>query len=239
VCATIDIGGLTKAYAKGPAGAAALSDLDLSVQLGEALALLGPNGAGKSTLIKILSTLVRPDSGRVTVGGFDVVGEAAAVRSVIGVALQETCLYPSGRVRQVLVLHARLSGLGRRAAALRAGEIVDLTGLGQVATQRVGRLSGGMRRRLDLGLALVNDPPVLLLDEPTESLDPWSRRELWNEIGRRRDEGCCVLFATQSLEEAERLADRVAILRGGQLWKDDLPPRAVREVWGDDLAAAR
>jgi ABC-type multidrug transport system ATPase subunit len=232
--AAIAIDDLSKAYVKGQAEMPALVKLSLEVEAGQALALLGPNGAGKSTIVRILSTLVRPDSGRATIAGFDVVKQAPRVRESVGVALQEVGLYSAGRVRQILIHHARLFGLGRRAATQRANEIVELAGLGQVAGRRVHRLSGGMRRRLDLGLALIHQPPVLLLDEPTNSLDPFSRREFWGELARLRDRGTCILFASQDIEEAEQLADRVAILADGALWRDDLPAALVREEWWND-----
>jgi ABC-2 type transport system ATP-binding protein len=232
--AAIELDGVSKAYARGPGVTPALSELSLAVDEGQALALLGPNGAGKSTVVRILSTLARPDSGRASIAGFDVVGQAAQVRTCIGVALQEVGLYPAGRVRQVLLHHARLFGLSRPAAARRCGEIIELTGLAKVSGQRVSRLSGGTRRRLDLGLALLHRPPVLLLDEPTGSLDPFSRREFWRELARLRDEGTCILFASQSIEETEQLADRVAVLVDGAVWRDDIPAALVRDVWGSD-----
>jgi ABC-2 type transport system ATP-binding protein len=237
--ATIEIERITKAYARGPGAVPALSGLSLNVDEGQALALLGPNGAGKSTVVRILATLSRPDSGRAAIGGFDVVGQAGQVRACIGVALQEVGLYPAGRVRQVLLHHARLFGLSRPAAARRCDEIIELAGLAKLAGQRVGRLSGGTRRRLDLGLALLHRPAVLLLDEPTGGLDPFSRREFWRELAGLRDGGTCILFASQSIDEAEQLADRVAVLNDGAIWRDDIPPAALREVWGsDDIAVA-
>jgi ABC-2 type transport system ATP-binding protein len=237
--ATIEIDRISKTYGSGPGAVPALSGLSLSVDEGEALALLGPNGAGKSTVVRILATLARPDAGRAAIAGFDVVAEAGEVRARIGVALQEVGLYPAGRVRQVLLHHARLFGLSRPAAAQRCDEIIELTGLAKLTGQRVGRLSGGTRRRLDLGLALLHRPPVLLLDEPTGSLDPFSRRELWRELASLRDEGACILFASQSIDEAERLADRVAVLVDGTVWRDDIAAATLREVWGsDDVAVA-
>jgi ABC-type multidrug transport system ATPase subunit len=233
----IDIDRLTKRYAKGTAATPALSELSLTVHRGEALALLGANGAGKSTLIRILSTLLRPDSGRATIGGFDVVKDATGVRETIGVALQEASVYPAGRVQHVLTLHARLHGLDRLTATRRSSEVIELLGLGQVTDRKVHRLSGGMRRRLDLGLALIHMPPVLLLDEPTAGLDPIARYEFWNELTRLRDGGTCVLLATQSTEEAEHLTERVVVLANGCLWLDDTPAVALREMSSDAHAA--
>ena len=226
----IQIDRLSKRYGKGKVAPLALSELNLTVSRGEALALLGANGAGKSTLIRILSTLLRPDAGHAMIGGYDVVRHAAEVRETIGIALQEASLYPAGRIRQILNLHARLHGLDRAAATQRSSEIIELMGLNQVADRKVHRLSGGMRRRLDLGLALVHRPPVLLLDEPTAGLDPISRDELWRELDRLRNQGTCVLLATQNMEEAECLTDRVVVLVDGALWLDDTPAVAIREM---------
>jgi ABC-2 type transport system ATP-binding protein len=227
----IEVAGVSKAYAQGRSDTPALSELDLEVAEGEALALLGANGAGKSTVVKILSTLVRPDSGRASIGGFDVVAQAGRIREIIGVALQEVGLDPAARVRQILTLHARLSGFGRLAAARRVNELIELVGLARVTEKRVGSLSGGLRRRLDLGLAVIHRPPVLLLDEPTDSLDPFSQQDFWRELARMRDQGTCILFASQNIEEAEQLADRVAILVDGTLWQSDIPATTVRDTW--------
>jgi ABC-2 type transport system ATP-binding protein len=232
----IDIEGLSKRYTQGEV-APALSELNLTVDQGEALALLGANGSGKSTLIRILSTLLRPDSGHAAVAGFDVVDHASTVRESIGIALQDPSLYPAGRVRKVLNLHARLHGLNRVTAAKRSDEVMELTGLGQVADRKVHRLSGGMRRRLDLGLALIHHPAVLLLDEPTASLDSTSKRELWGELARLRDDGACVLLATQNMDEAEQLADRVVVLVNGGLSPEGTLSAAIHEM-SDDAHAA-
>jgi len=235
--ATIELDQISKTYAKGTHAVPALSGLSLIVEQGQALALLGANGAGKSTLVQILATLSRPDSGHASIAGFDTVGQAAQVRACIGVALQEVGVYPNGKVRQVLQHHARLFGLNRSAASRRCDEMIELTGLTKAADQRVHRLSGGTRRRLDLGLALLHRPPVLLLDEPTGSLDPFSRREFWRELSRLRDEGTCILFASQSLEEVEQLADRVVVLVDGAIWRDDISAAAVRDVWASDVVS--
>lgn len=233
----IDIDRLSKRYSSGGSKTPALSELSLTVDQGEALALLGANGAGKSTLIRILSTLLRPDSGRARIAGLDTVKQATGVRETIGIALQEVSLYPTGRIRQVLNLHARLHGFNRRAASRRSGEIIEVMGLGQVADRKVHRLSGGMRRRLDLGLALIHRPPVLLLDEPTTSLDPTSRYEFWKELAHLRDNGACVLIATQNMEEAEYLTERVVVLVNGTLWLDGTPAAALREISAQAHAA--
>jgi ABC-2 type transport system ATP-binding protein len=233
--ATIQLDEVSKSYSGENGGTLALSRLSFTVEAGEALALLGANGAGKSTVVRILATLSRPDSGSARVAGFDTVQQAARVRARIGVALQSAGVYPSGKVRQVLYHHARLFGLDHSAAVRRGDEIVELAGLAGVTGKRVNRLSGGTLRRLDLGLALLHRPPVLLLDEPTGSLDPFSRRDFWHELGRLRDEGTCILFASQSLEEAEQLADRVIVLVDGFAWRDDVSAAEVRDAWSGDV----
>ena len=226
----IDIEGLSKRYGKGESPAPALSGVTLSVEAGEAVALIGANGAGKSTLIRILSTLLLPDAGSAAIGGLDVVGQAAGVRGTIGVALQDTSLYPSGRVDQVLKLHARLHGLASAEASRRSGELVELMGLGEVTGWKVRRLSGGMRRRLDLCLALIHRPPVLLLDEPTASLDPTSRGQLWQELSHMRDQGTCILMATQNMDEARWLANRIVVLDDGAIGVDGAPATTIGEM---------
>jgi ABC-2 type transport system ATP-binding protein len=208
----------------------ALSDFNLVVETGQAVALLGPNGAGKSTALGILSTLVRADSGRASVAGFEVAARSQQVRETIGVVQQETGLYSGGRVRPLLTLHARLFGLSRAGAAKRADELIELALLEDVAGRKVRQMSGGMRRRLDICLSLVHEPPVLLLDEATSSLDPISRQNLWDEFARLRDNGACILFASQDIEETERLADWVGVLANGKL-KEVIPPSRVREIW--------
>jgi len=232
----IQLDEVSKSYSGDNGSPPALSQLSLTVEAGQALALLGANGAGKSTVVHILATLSRPDSGRATIAGFDTVKQASRVRTRIGVALQDVGVYGAGRVRQVLRHHARLFGLDRSAAARRGDEVIELAGLTQVVGKRVHRLSGGTRRRLDLGLALLHQPPVLLLDEPTSSLDPFSRRDFWEELGRLRDAGTCILFASQSLEETEQLADRVTVLVGGVIWRDDISVAEVREAWSGDAS---
>lgn len=229
----IEIESLSKSYSQSRSVAPALSDFSLAVEKGQAVALLGKNGAGKSTVIGILSTLIRGDSGRVSVGGFDVVTHQQQVRERVGVVQQDIGLYGGGRVHQLLTLHARLFGLSRTAARRRADELVELARLENVAGRKVRQLSGGMKRRLDISLSLVHEPPVLLLDEATSSLDPISREDLWSEFARLRDAGTCILFASQDIEETERLADWVGVLADGTL-QDVLTPSGVRALWETD-----
>ena len=194
-----------------------LDGLDLEVPTGCVLALLGPNGAGKTTLISILSTLLVPDAGVARVGGFDVVGEPESVRGVISLTGQHAAVDEMLTGTENLVLMGRLSGLGRSAARQRAAELIDTFGLRDAAGRTVRTYSGGMRRRLDLSLSLVTRPDVIFLDEPTTGLDTRSRSALWEIIAALTEQGVTVLLTTQYLEEADRLADRVAVLDRGRI----------------------
>jgi ABC-2 type transport system ATP-binding protein len=232
--AAIEIENLSKVYG---GESAALCELSLSVERGAAVALVGSNGAGKSTVIRILSTLLRPSSGRASVVGFDVVREAGRVRREIGVVQQQVTLDPAARVRDVLLLHARLFGLRGPAARRRTGELLEMAGLERVSGRRVRQLSGGMQRKLDIAITLIVEPPVLLLDEPTDNLDPASRLDFWTELCRLRDTGTCILFTSQDREEIERLADRVMVLADGSLIRQGMGPGAADEIWSSDVAA--
>jgi ABC-2 type transport system ATP-binding protein len=204
-------------------GICAVDHLDLDVRSGEIYAFLGPNGAGKTTTVRILTTLLRPTAGHAKVAGHDVVREADAVRRAIGVALQEAAIDPLMTGRELLHMQAALHGLRRREAAQREGELLERVGLVNAADRRVGGYSGGMRRRLDLALALVHRPRVLFLDEPTTGLDITSRTALWREVRSLNDEGTTVFLTTQYLEEAEQLADRVGIIANGRLVAEGTP----------------
>jgi ABC-2 type transport system ATP-binding protein len=195
----------------------ALNGLSLAVPTGSVLGLLGPNGSGKTTAISILATSLRPDSGTATVGGLDVVTEAALVRRVIGLAGQFAAVDPNLTGRENLRLIGRLSQVGRRQARVRADELLDSFGLDRAADRLVRGYSGGMRRRLDVAAALLHRPAVLFLDEPTTGLDPESRFALWDSVRGLARSGTSVLLTTQYLEEADALADRVAIISAGQV----------------------
>jgi ABC-2 type transport system ATP-binding protein len=203
----------------------AVDGLDLDVSDGEIYGFLGPNGAGKTTLVRILTTLLRPTSGRARVAGHDVVKEADAVRRSIGVALQEAAIDPLMTGRELLRMQGALHGLKGSDARTRAGDLLERVGLTEAADRRVGGYSGGMRRRLDLALALVHRPRVLFLDEPTTGLDPTSRAALWREVRALNDEGTTVFLTTQYLEEAEQLADRVGIIARGRLVAEGTPKK--------------
>jgi ABC-2 type transport system ATP-binding protein len=201
----------------------AVDGVDLTVEAGEIFGLLGPNGAGKSTTVRMLTTLLRPTSGTARVAGFDVVRQADKVRRSIGVALQDAAIDPLMTGMELLRLQAVLYGIAPARVRDRAGELLERVGLTAAADRRVGTYSGGMRRRLDLALSLIHQPTVLFLDEPTTGLDPMSRITLWEEVRRLNGEGTTVLLTTQYLEEADQLADRVAIVDHGRIVRQGSP----------------
>ncbi len=231
--AAVEALGLVKRYAADRPPA--VDGLTLHVGHGEVYGLLGRNGSGKSTTVGMLATLLAPTAGRALVAGHDVVAEPAAVRRRIGVTLQETGVDPQATGRELLALHAGLLGLDARAARRRADALLDAFDLAGAAGRRARTYSGGMRRRLDLALALVGDPAVVFLDEPTTGLDPLSRLGLWEEVRRLRDAGTAVLLTTLYLAEADRLADRVGILADGRLRVEGPPEDLKRRVGGDVL----
>ena len=204
-------------------GIRAVDGLDLEVHEGEIYGFLGPNGAGKTTVVRILTTLLRPTAGHARVAGHDVVKEGDAVRRAIGVALQEAAIDPLMTGRELLRMQGALHGLRGPEARNRATQLLERVGLTEAGDRRVGGYSGGMRRRLDLALALVHRPHVLFLDEPTTGLDPTSRIALWREVSALHDEGTTVFLTTQYLEEAEQLADRVGIIARGNLVAEGTP----------------
>jgi ABC-2 type transport system ATP-binding protein len=214
----------------------AVDEVDLEVHSGEIFGFLGPNGAGKTTLVKMLTTILAPTSGRARVAGFDVRRQSGKVRQAIGVALQEVGLDPLMTAAELLVLQAQLFGASASRARETAGRLLKTVGLDDVAPQkRVGDYSGGMKRRLDLALALAHDPHVLFLDEPTTGLDPASRIDVWDEVRRLNGEGGMTIFlTTQYLEEADRLADRVAIIDHGRIVAMGTPAELKRGL-GDEV----
>jgi len=215
-------------------GVEAVRGVDLEVRPGEIFGFLGPNGAGKTTCVRMLTTLLAPTRGRAKVAGFDVATRPDQVRLQIGVALQEAGLDALATGRELLRFHGRLNGLSRSDSRRRADQLLELVGLTDAADRRVGTYSGGMRRRLDLGVALVHRPRVLFLDEPTTGLDPTSRVAIWEEVRRLHDEdGLTVFLTTQYLEEADRLADRLAIIDGGRIVAEGTPARLKASVGVD------
>jgi ABC-2 type transport system ATP-binding protein len=200
-----------------PGGLRAVDGVNLRVADGEIYGFLGPNGAGKSTIVRMLTTLLRPSSGTALVAGFDVVKDAANVRRNIGVALQEAALDPLMTGRELLELQGALHGLSRADSRARGEDLLGRVELEDAAERRLATYSGGMRRRLDLAMALVHSPRVLFLDEPTTGLDPASRAALWREVRLLNAEGTTVFLTTQYLEEAEQLAGRVGIIDHGRI----------------------
>jgi len=200
-----------------------VAGIDFDVAEGEIYAFLGPNGAGKTTTVRMLTTLLRPTGGSARVAGFDVVREAHKVRSSIGVALQEAALDPLMTGAELMILSATLHGIPGGEAKRRAASLLDRVGLSRAAARRVGTYSGGMRRRLDLGMALVHEPCVLFLDEPTTGLDPLSRRAIWDEVRNLNRDGTTVFLTTQYLEEADQLANRIGIIAEGSMAAEDTP----------------
>jgi ABC-2 type transport system ATP-binding protein len=225
---SIEVRQLVREFRNGPR---AVDGIDLAVWPGEIYGFLGPNGAGKSTTVLILTTLLAPTGGTATVGGLDVVGQARQVREKIGAALQEVALDDVLTGREHLRFQATLHGLSRRQGAIRAQELLQRVGLLDAAGRRIATYSGGMRRRLDLALALVHRPRILFLDEPTTGLDPSSRAALWTEVGSlARDDGVTVFLTTQYLEEADALADRVGIIDRGKIVAEGTPAELKTEL---------
>jgi ABC-2 type transport system ATP-binding protein len=201
----------------------AVQGVDLEVAEGEIYGFLGPNGAGKTTTVRMLTTLLLPTGGRASVAGHDVVGEAREVRRSIGVALQEAALDPLMTGRELIRLQATLQGIPTAEGRRRADALLERVGLADAADRRVGEYSGGMQRRLDLATALVHEPRVLFLDEPTTGLDPVSRKTIWEEVRALNDAGTTVFLTTQYLEEADQLADRVGIIDSGRIVAEGTP----------------
>lgn len=202
----------------------AVNGVSFKVDSGEIFGFLGPNGAGKSTTVSMLTTLGLPTEGTATIGGYDVRKEASKVRRVAGVALQEIGLDPLMKSTELLTMQGQAFGLGRKAARKRAEELLNIVKLEDFTDRAVGKYSGGMRRRLDLALALVHEPDILFLDEPTTGLDPASRRDVWEEVRRlNRNQGMTIFLTTQYLEEADELADRIAIIDKGEIVAEGLP----------------
>jgi len=213
----------------------AVRGVSVSVAPGEIYGFLGPNGAGKSTFVKTLCTLLRPTGGRATVAGYDVVRDARAVRLSIGVALQEAALDDKQTGRELLRLQARLFGLRRREIDRRLVEVLQLVDIGSAIDRLIGTYSGGMRRRLDLAAALMHNPSVLFLDEPTTGLDPQSRVAVWQEVRRLNEElGMTIFLTTQYLEEADELAGRVGIISEGRLLREGTPAE-LKHLAADDV----
>jgi len=215
--------GLVKHYDGREGTVEAVRGVDLEVRNGEIFGFLGPNGAGKSTTVRMLTTLLTITAGRAAVAGIDVADDPDEARGRIGVALQEAGLDPRQTGRELLVLHGRLFGLDAARAAERARELLALVELEEAADRVIKGYSGGMQRRLDLAAALVHEPEVLFLDEPTTGLDPASRLTVWEELRRINGHGTTVFLTTQYLEEADQLCDRLAIIDRGKIVREGSP----------------
>ncbi|MGR0320138.1 ATP-binding cassette domain-containing protein [Agromyces sp. ZXT2-3] len=223
----------TRGLAKRFGSTDVLVGLELAVAPGTVFALLGPNGAGKTTTIDILTTLVRPDAGSARVAGCDVLADPEGVRARISLTGQSAAVDEILTGRENLVMLARLSGLGARDARRRADELLDRFDLAGAGRRRTSTWSGGMRRRLDLALSLVVPAPVVFLDEPTTGLDTRSRQELWRIVGEIADAGTTVFLTTQYLEEADRLADRIAVLDRGRIVAEGTASELKSRVGGE------
>jgi ABC-2 type transport system ATP-binding protein len=230
--------GLVKRFTGRDGEVEAVRGVDLEVRAGEVFGFLGPNGAGKSTTVRMLTTLLSITSGRAEVMGVDVARDPGAARRRIGVALQEAGLDPRQTGRELLVLHGRLFGLSAARATDRARELLSLVELEDAADRVTKGYSGGMQRRLDLPAALVHEPEVLFLDEPTTGLDPASRLTIWEEMRRINARGTTVFLTTQYLEEADQLCDRIAIIDSGLIVRHGTPQQLKADLWerrgGDD-----
>jgi ABC-2 type transport system ATP-binding protein len=220
-------------------GSRAVDEVDLRIPAGEIYGFLGPNGAGKSTTVRMLCTLLAPTGGRALVAGYDVASQAGHVRLRIGVALQEAALDPRQTGNELLSLQGRLYGLSGKALSRRLAELGELIDLDDAMDRQVGTYSGGMQRRLDLAAALVHNPQILFLDEPTTGLDPATRARVWSEIRRlNRQLGMTIFLTTQYLEEADELAHRVGIIDRGRIVAEGTPEQLKRSV-GTDVIVAR
>jgi len=226
--ASIEVEGLVKEFKKGPR---AVDRIDLHVDPGEIYGFLGPNGAGKSTTVLMLTTLLPPDEGVARVAGYEVREDGARVRENIGAALQEAALDSYLTAREHMRLQTALHGLPKSERRRRGDDLIERLGLSDAADRKVGGYSGGMKRRLDLALALVHGPRILFLDEPTTGLDPQSRSSLWEEVRRlATQEGVTVFLTTQYLEEADSLADRVGIIDNGVIVAEGTPESLKQEI---------
>jgi ABC-2 type transport system ATP-binding protein len=228
----IEANELVKTY---PGDVTALDALSFSVDEGTVFGLLGPNGAGKSTTVKILTTLSRPDSGTASVAGYGVLDDPASVREAIGVVAQKSGADVQATGRENLRLQGQVHGMGGRELERRIDALLEQFNLADAADRLVRTYSGGMQRRLDVALALVHGPRVLFLDEPTTGLDPEVRAEMWEEIGRLTGAGLTVLLTTHYLEEADRLASRLAIVDLGKVVAKGTPDELKRELRGDAI----
>jgi ABC-2 type transport system ATP-binding protein len=234
-----DVAIRTEALVRDFDGVRAVDGVDLQIPAGEIYGFLGPNGAGKSTTVRMLCTLMAPSGGRAVVAGYDVTDQPGEVRLRIGVALQEAALDPNQTGTELLQLQGRLYGLNRREIRQRVDDLAELINLGDFLDRLIGTYSGGMKRRLDLAAALIHNPEIVFLDEPTTGLDPVSRVQVWAEVRRLNAElNMTIFLTTQYLEEADELAHRVGIIDNGRIVAEGTPTELKRSV-GSDVIIAR
>ncbi len=216
---------LTKQYGS----VRAVDDLSISLSAGQVHGVLGPNGAGKTTTVRILSTLTRPTSGTATVGGYDVMSQSLKVKQQIGVVHQTLNFDPELTGEESLLIHGRLYGMPRRAIWAKMDELVEFADLADAAHRKVSTYSGGMKRRLSIARAMMHEPRVVLLDEPTVGLDAHARRKVWDLIRRLRSDGCTIVLTTHHIEEAEMLADHVVIIDHGRVIAEGGPAELIAQ----------
>ena len=229
----VDVKNIKKTFTSKQDTVEAVKDVSFQVEQGEIFGLLGPNGAGKSTTILMLTTLLSITDGKASILGIDVETQDKEVREKIGVALQDTGIDKILTGRELFFTTCRLWGYSKADSEKRTEELLELVGLTEAGDRRVKTYSGGMKRRLDLGLSLVHSPEILFLDEPTTGLDPGSRRVLWEEIKRLRDSGVTIILTTQYLEEADELADRIAIIDEGLVVAEGTSDELKASIGGD------
>ena len=234
----VDVKNIKKTFVSKQDNVEAVKDVSFQVKQGEIFGLLGPNGAGKSTTILMLTTLLRITEGSASILGLDVASKDKEVREKIGVALQDTGIDNLLTGRELFSTTCRLWGYSKKDSEKRTTELLELVGLMEAADRRVKTYSGGMKRRLDLGLSLVHSPEILFLDEPTTGLDPGSRRVLWDEIKRLRDNGVTIILTTQYLEEADELSDRIAIIDEGLVVAEGTSDELKAGIGGDVITFA-
>ena len=231
----VEMQGITRRFGE----VLAVDKIDLAIPRGEIYGFLGPNGAGKTTVVRMLITLLMPTEGRATVAGFDLVSQPNDIRLRIGAALQDAALDPKQTGRELLRLQGWLYGISRKDVDTRLEELSNLVDIGDAIDRFIGTYSGGMKRRLDLAAALIHNPEVLFLDEPTTGLDPISRNRVWDEVNRiNRELGVTIFLTTQYLEEADALAHRVGIINRGKLVVEGTPT-ALKRSMGSDIIIAK
>jgi ABC-2 type transport system ATP-binding protein len=231
----IETNGLRRVFRSKGGEVAAVAGVDLAVDAGDIFGFLGPNGAGKTTTLRILATLLSPTSGTARVAGYDVAREAGDVRRRIGYVAQSGGSYRESTGREELIIQGRLFGMSKADAGKRAQEILEALELAEAADRTCGTYSGGMRRRLNIGIGMVHRPAILFLDEPTTGLDPQARARMWDEIRKLRDSGTSIFLTTHYLEEADALCDRLAIIDLGRIVAEGSPSALKREIAGDVL----